>query len=342
MELRTDPNLTTRSTPATVEGVNDLHNADQGDATGEGVTVAVMDTGIDPSHRLFDDAEVVSRDFTGSGPGDDIGHGTAVAGLIAALAPDARIVSLRVFAEAGRTSIPPIVEAYDWLTEHAGDVDLCNVSWGARTDVDDLNRRHRRLIHAGVQDIVAAGNTGADGGSPATAQGAFSVGAVTDAGELARFSSHDPDRDNPDVVALGRDIRLARAAGTSLGRIVDDEWVVGSGTSFSAAITTGLAARYRARFKNDVGRTFELTARDIPATSRDGEGVVDYGLAIRAQGRRTSAPAMTWDFLGTDVIHINDDWFKTGSFTAVRVDERTVKLVPENDALPPAKRNSDP
>ena len=151
---------------------------------------------------------------------------------------------------------------------------------------------------------------------------------MTRAGELTRFSSYDPDRDNPDVSALGRDVRLPRAEGTSLGRVLDDEWVKGSGTSFSAAVTTGLVARYLEGSGGDAARAFEATARDVPSTPEDGEGIVDYGRAAGGRAERATARAMTWDFLGTDVIHIDADWFDTDDYTAVRLDERTVEFVP--------------
>lgn len=328
MELRTDHNLTTLDSTATLEDVYDLHDVSSDGDAGAGVTVAVMDTGVDPTHPVFDGTELDRHDFTGDGEGDAVGHGTAVAGTIARIAPDATIVSLRIFGDAGRTSVSPIAGAYDWLTDHADEVDVCNFSWGAQSDVEGIDRLHREAMDAGIQDVVAAGNTGSSGGSPATAPGAFSAGAVTEDGTLARFSSYDPNRDNPDVAALGRNVRLPRAAGTSLGHVLDDEWVKASGTSFSAAITTGLVARYLSTEGGNVVHTFQSTARDVPGTPADGAGIVDYGRATRSGTEAPTASAMTWDFLGTDVIHISADWFDTADYTAVRVDEQTIKLLP--------------
>lgn len=327
MELRIDPNVTSAHSLATVEDVYGLHNADPDpDATGDGVTVAVVDTGVDTSHDVFEEVDVRQVDFTGYGEGDVVGHGTGVAGILAQLAPDVEIVSLRVFGDSGRTGMQPIGEAYDWLVEHAGDVDLCNVSWGADRDVDNLNEEHQRILDEGVQDVVAAGNTGGRGGSPATAQGAFSVGALTVDGRVTRFSSYDPNRDNPDVAALGKDVRLARADGTSFGRVVDDDWVKGSGTSFAAPVTAGLVARYLSKHDGGVVENFEASARNIPGTPEEGEGVVDHGRAMKRAGGKSTTSASVYGVAGFDFLVLEKDLFDSGSYEAIKLDERTLQL----------------
>ncbi|MFC7044352.1 S8 family serine peptidase [Halobacteriaceae archaeon GCM10025711] len=291
MELRVDPNITSADETATLRDVYDLHNAaPDPDATGAGTTVAVVDTGVDPTHPVFGDVSVEEHDFTGRGTGDEVGHGTAVAGLISQLAPDADVVSLRIFGDSGRTGMEPIADAYEWLVDHADEVDVANFSWGARSNVEAINVLHRQLLAAGVQDVVAAGNTGAEGGSPATARGAFSVGALTRDGAVTRFSSYNPSRDNPDVAAIGKNLKLARAAGTSMGRVIDEHWVKASGTSFSAPITAGLASRYLSVADGDVVTRFEASARNIPETPKTEKASSTWGVlseAARASRRPT-------------------------------------------------------
>jgi|GEM_PF-1847201 len=329
MEFRIDPNVTSARSTATIEDIYRLHDAaPDPDATGDGVTVAVMDSGVDTNHPVFDGVTVRQHDFTGNGEGDEVGHGTATAGLVARLAPDAEIVSLRIFGDSGRTGMKPISEAYDWLISHADEVDICNFSWGASQNVPPLNAVHESAIRAGVQDVVAAGNTGDHGGSPATAPNAFSVGALTVDGEVTRFSSYDPNRDNPDVSALGKDLRLPRADGTSMGHVIDDEWVKASGTSFSAPITAGLAARYRSSRDGDVPTRFESTARDIKGTPEDGAGIVDYGAAME-QPKSPASPktrALVYGLGDVDFVLLDDDVLKSGPYEVVEVEDDTLQF----------------
>lgn len=332
MELRVDPTITSASNTATITDIYDLHNAGpEPDATGKGVTVAVMDTGIDDTHPVFSDVSVEHHDFTGSGTGDAIGHGTAVGGLVAMLAPGVELVSLRVFGDSGRTGLGPITDAYQWLLDNAGRVDVCNFSWGAKTTVDQINRIHRKVIEAGIRDVVAAGNTGGRGGSPATTRGAFSAGAVTEDGKLTRFSSYNPDRDNPDVAAVGKDVKLPRAEGTSMGQVIDEKWVKASGTSFSAPITAGFTARYLSTNDGGSMQRFEQTARDIPKTPEDGEGILDYGKAMSGGGgdggsSKPTTKARVWEVFGSQFVSLDDTWFTPGAYTAVREDDSTVRL----------------
>lgn len=331
MELRVDPNITSADSTATMQDIYSLHNAEANSDVGSGITVAVMDTGVDDTHPVFEGTTVEHHDFTGNGPGDAVGHGTATAGLVAQLAPGAKIVSLRIFGDSGKTSMKPIAKAYDWLVQNADSVDVCNFSWGARSNVPALNELHRKAKAAGVQDVVAAGNTGKRGGSPATAKGAFSVGALTQEGALTRFSSYNPQRDNPDVSAIGKDVKLPRASGTSTGTVVDENYVKASGTSFSAPITAGFVARYLTQYEGGVLQAFESSARDIEGTPEDGQGIVDYGRATSRQKTTSTADAIAFDFLGKDVVQLGADWLETGSYQAIRNPDGSVRLVPRTE-----------
>lgn len=331
MELRVDHNVTSADSTATMQDVYSLHNAQVSEDVGSGITVAVMDTGVDSTHPVFEGMNVTQHDFTGSGKGDSVGHGTATAGLIAQIAPGVDIVSLRIFGDSGKTSMEPIAKAYEWLVNNGDSVDICNYSWGARSNVPQLNQLHRKAIEAGVQDVVAAGNTGKRGGSPATAKGAFSVGAVTQEGKLTRFTSYNPNRDNPDVSAIGKNVKLPRAKGTSMGSVINENYVKASGTSFSAPITAGFVARYLTQYEGGILQAFESSSRDIEGTPKDGQGILDYGRTTSRSKQPTEADAIAFDFLGKDVIQLGSDWLDTGTYKAVKNDDGSVRLVPTNE-----------
>ena len=110
-------------------------------ATGRGVTVALMDTGI-AEHPDLEGSVVARVDFVNDGATllDPSGHGTFVAGLIAAhgetfkgVAPDAKLVSLRVLDQRGNGSMHAVLAAFDWLLQNrtAMHIKVLNLSFGA-------------------------------------------------------------------------------------------------------------------------------------------------------------------------------------------------------------------
>ncbi|PSQ02844.1 serine protease [Halobacteriales archaeon QS_5_70_17] len=272
---------------ATIEDVRRLHDVPTGKGTGEGVTVVAMDSGVDTSHPVFSDSAVEQVDVTGDGRGDEVGHGTAVLGQVARLAPEADLISLRIFGSEGQTETNVILRAYEWLHNNVERYDVVNMSWGSREPSQQIDRVHDRLVRKGVRDVVAAGNTGEKAGSPATAETAFGVGACTVEGEMAEFSSYNPESDNPDLAAIGKDCRLAQAGGTTMGNDLEGPWVKASGTSFAAPEVAGMVAKFfSARSVDPAGveRALEAAARDIPGQPRDGAGIVDYRGALREAG----------------------------------------------------------
>lgn len=333
VELRTDNVLTTADDAVISPGdARSLHAWPDSlpDPDGEPITVAVMDSGIHAdavdSHPWFDGVDVVDRyDATGGENGaDEVGHGTACASIYARNTPAVELIDVRIFGDSGQGGFGPIRDAYRWMVEHAADIDVANLSWGARSNNPVLNALHERLMDAGVHDVVAAGNTGDDGGSPSTAKRAFSAGAVDEAGDPARFSSLNPERDNPDVAAAGVNVKLARAPGTAMGTPLDDQFVKASGTSFAAPYTGAgyVNALYARRVSWD--RRFEQAAPDIPGTKKDGSGL--FKLAPALDGEEPEAPnprfdAATWDISG-DVIWMDADRLpKNLSTTAELLDE---------------------
>src|SRR4051812_32176457 len=250
------------------------------DSTGRGITVAVMDSGIAEHPDLK--GKVKTRvDFVNDGSAllDPAGHGTHIAGLIAAngemrgVAPDARLVSLRVLDANGDGKLSNVVKAFGWLLVHrkTSNVNVLNVSWGA----PQATSYHKDLLaalvesawFAGITVVVAAGNDGPTGSVATPAADPFVVtvgsfddqgtGNVTDDVESA-FSSRGPTLDGfakPNVLAPGRHVVSLRANGAAnelakpqnLRRSRNHpegpaEYIRMSGTSAAAGFVSGVAA----------------------------------------------------------------------------------------------------
>src|SRR5437867_6940002 len=243
-------------------------------ATGRGVTVALMDTGI-AQHPDLEGSVVARLDFVNDGATlqDPSGHGTFVAGLIAAhgttfkgVAPDAKLISLRVLGQNGKGTMHAVLAAFDWLLRNraAMDIKVLNLSFGA----PQRSSYHRELLagvvesawFAGVTVVAAAGNDGPAQGTvamPGADPFVITVGSFADQGTLATnddresvFSSRGPTRDGfakPDVLAPGEHIVSLRVPGTALDRDDGRNLPLGpyarlTGTSASTAMVAGAAA----------------------------------------------------------------------------------------------------
>lgn len=230
--------------------------------TGAGVTVAVLDTGIDATHPDLDEVVVGERDFSGKGNViDGAGHGTHVASILAGsgdasdgvnkgVAPDAGLLVGKVLDDNGDGTLSGVIEGMEWAAAEGADV--VNLSLGSlffdvpspdAVAVDELTEQFGTLF------VVSAGNYGELGqgsvGSPGIAEKALTVGAVDDADEVTVYSSRGGSDDGllkPDVVAPGDGIVAARAAGTTAGDVVDDLHVALSGTSMATPHVAGAAA----------------------------------------------------------------------------------------------------
>lgn len=344
VEIRPDaPLTTTGSHTANPEDAYELHDwPGTLPDTDETVTVAIMDSGIHEElvsdHDWFGGVEVAER-YDAAGPDnglDQVGHGSGVASIVSKNAtqlasvfgedaPPIEFYDVRIFGDSGRTGWNVIEDAYRWLIDHGDEIDLVNMSWGATNNVREINQLHEKLLNEGVHDVVAAGNTGTDGGSPATSKRAFSAGAVDESGDPARFSSFDPGRGNPDVAALGVDCKMARAPGTDMGVPISTEYTKASGTSFAAPYTTAAysIALYTERASWD--ERFMATAPDIPGTEKDGGGLLQLDAALEADPPEEGAErysAATWDISG-DVLWYDADVLPKNMSTEVEVLEDT-------------------
>ncbi|HEY8472918.1 MAG TPA: S8 family serine peptidase [Natronosporangium sp.] len=226
--------------------------------TGEGVTVAVVDTGIDETHPDLAGRVTAARDFTGTGSDDTQGHGTHVASTIAGsgaasggryqgVAPDAALLDAKVCI--GR-SCPEslIIAGIEWAAEQGAKVVNMSLSGPDTPELDPLEQAVDNLTAShGVLFVTAAGNEGDDEtvGSPASADAALAVGAVTKSDQLADFSSRGPRVGDaaikPDVTAPGQDIVAARSSTSGIGDPANP-YATLSGTSMATPHVAGAAA----------------------------------------------------------------------------------------------------
>lgn len=231
--------------------------------TGAGVTVGVVDTGVDATHPDLDESVVAARDFTGGdNPADGFGHGTHVASILAGsgdadpdmtgVAPGADIISAKVLDDDGFGEWSWIIDGMEWAAQEGAQV--LNLSLGEQGSYTDGTDPASLAVNAlseeyGVLVVAAAGNEGPRAGTvspPAVADAALAVAAVDDDDQRAEFSSAGPRAGDaalkPDIAGPGVDIVAARAAGTELGEPVGDSYVIASGTSMAAPHVAGAAA----------------------------------------------------------------------------------------------------
>ncbi|MEU1281254.1 S8 family serine peptidase [Streptomyces sp. NPDC005805] len=276
---------------------------------GDGVKVAVLDTGADESHPDLAGRVTAARDFSGSGTGtgDLFGHGTHVAAIVGGsgsgsggsrqgVAPGARLLVGKVLGDDGFGSQSQVIAGMEWAVEQGADVVNMSLGSSAATDGTDpmstaLNDLSR---HSGALFVVAAGNSGDQGprtiGSPGAADAALTVGAVDRDDSLAPFSSRGPrlgdEAVKPDVTAPGVGIVAARAAGTSMGSPVDERHVAASGTSMAAPHAAGAAALLAQRHPHWTGAQLKdalistaVTVAGQKATEQGG-GRIDARAAV--------------------------------------------------------------
>lgn len=228
---------------------------------GQGVTVGVVDTGIDAGHPDLAGAVADSANFTEEPDVSDMsGHGTHVASTIVGsgrasggryrgVAPGAKLVVAKVFDASETAPESQVMAGMEWVAMHGARI--VNLSLGgAPTDgtdpisalVDELTARTGALF------VVAAGNLGGDRSvtSPGAASSALTVGAADKRDTLAHFTGKGPRLGDaavkPEIVAPGVAITAARAAGTATGSPVDDHYTTASGTSMATPHVAGAAA----------------------------------------------------------------------------------------------------
>ena len=326
--------------------------------TGAGIDVAVIDTGVTPVEGLATPGKVVygpDLSLESQAPQfrnlDTNGHGTFTAGLIAGrdselqqsyasappsvyrgMAPDARIVSIKVGVADGGVDVSQVIAAIDWVVQNRNsnglNIRVLNIAYGTNTTqsylVDPLAFATEQAWKHGIVVVAAVGNSGYQKGSgaPGLANPAYdpytiavggsdSMGtAVLSDDTIASYSAvaANGGARKPDVVAFGSHMQGLRVPNSYLdmthpGGIIDSRYFRGSGTSQSAAITSGAVAlilqKYPAMPPDQVRAFLSANAVSLRVTPRlQGKGEIDLQPMLNA-----SLPMGfgTWDVASTGI-----------------------------------------
>jgi serine protease AprX len=261
--------------------------------TGEGVRIAIVDTGLDTQHPDFRGRIGGTADFTGEGITDRHGHGTHCASIAAGsgeasggryrgAAPKATLYAAKVLRSDGQGMMSDVMAGIEWAVDQG--VQVISLSLGGTgpcDGTDALCETCDAAVERGVIVCAAAGNEGPNPytvGSPGCARNVITIGACNDQQHIASFSSRGPTSDGrvkPDIVFPGVDIIAARAWGTKMGKIVDEYYTSASGTSMATPAAAGVCALILQAKPN-------LTPQEVK--NRLIGTAIDLGVDVYAQG----------------------------------------------------------
>jgi len=276
-------------------------------STGAGIVVAVVDTGIDYNHPDISANVVPGWDFVGASVGnpqqgndpiDHFGHGTHVAGTIAAVGNNgigvigvawrAKIMPVKGLDDSGSGSDSTMAPAIEYAANNGADV--INASWGGAGTSQTIADAVDYAYNMGLVFVTSAGNDNdnADNYYPANLWDVITVAASDPTDALASFSNWG---DKIDVAAPGVDILSLRAAGTSMGTPLNDDYTRADGTSMAAPHVSGLAALILAahpEYSNEeVRQAIRISADNLGQPGFDmnfGYGRIDASAAVAVAG----------------------------------------------------------
>jgi serine protease AprX len=306
--------------------------------TGAGIDVAVIDTGVSPVEGLATPGKVIygpDLSLESQAPNlaryDTNGHGTFMAGVIAGkdsaltapyedapasayrgIAPDARIVSVKVGAADGGVDVTQVIAAINWVVDHKNDngmnIRIVNLAYGTNSQqpstIDPLSFAVERAWKAGIVVVAAAGNTGdrRGAGAPGLANPAYNgfvigVGGFDSKGTATRtddtigtYSASSAGCGSlckrPDFVAVGSRLQGLRVPNSFIDAthpegLLGTRFFRGSGTSQAAAVTSGTIAlilQQRPYLSPDeVKRFITSNAKTVPGADKEaqGDGAID-------------------------------------------------------------------
>ena len=288
--------------------------------TGKGVTIAVVDTGVDCNHVMLRGACIAKANFVSDEPSDDLnGHGTHVASTaagrpvkanvdgqvvyVSGVAPEANILAIKVLNKAGSGTMTQILQGLDyvvqWHKKHPDEPLVVSMSLGSPfgSPRDPMVQKVEQLVkEEHIPAVIAAGNEFVVIDSPGIATDAITVAAVDRNMKVASFSGKGPGLSGeikPNIAAPGVKIVAARA-GTK------NEFIAMSGTSMATPHVSGVVAlilqKYGTLTPESVKLVLEKTAYPLDNINAlptwSGAGLVDAYAAVNAEPPKSSI----WDW----------------------------------------------
>ncbi|MEU5304790.1 type VII secretion-associated serine protease mycosin [Streptomyces noursei] len=277
---------------------------------GEGITVAVIDTGVDAGNKQLQDAiEGPGKSYVKDGKPtqDKVGHGTKVAGIIAArpnttsgfygLAPKAKVVPFQQTSDEQAGTADTLARAIDDAI--TAKVDIINISQGTnakRGDLAPLEQAVKKAQQAGILIVAAAGNSGGSGEEQNIYPAAYSE----NYDNVLAVAASDRSNERASFSQPGRFVNIAAPGVDMVSTVPLGGNCVDQGTSFAAPYAAGAAALLVAKHKDDKVKWgpreiiwhLEQTAERVRRDRDDniGWGVIDPVAALKDDTRPAAAP----------------------------------------------------
>ena len=277
-------------------GIDELHTKG---IKGKNVNIAVIDTGVYVNHIDLKDSLIMQVDMVSRVKKvyDDNGHGTHIAGIILGrgilqngyyrgIAPESKLISVKVLDKKGKGRISDVINGLDWIVKNKDkyNIRIVNMSAGANNidgkDEEILISKVEMLWDAGIVVIAAAGNNGPERNSisvPGNSKKIITVGAYDDnkpvyldkEQSMVNYSGRGPTKEcivKPEIVAPGYKIMSCSNKGKYEAR---------SGTSMSTPVVTGMCALLLGKYPNTTPKEVKKILYDT---------AIDLGMPKNTQG----------------------------------------------------------
>ncbi|MGI8385671.1 S8 family serine peptidase [Robertmurraya sp. P23] len=252
--------------------------------TGDGVNVAVLDTGIASHNELAIAGGVSTVDYTNSWQ-DDNGHGTHVSGIIAAqpniasvnglditgVAPDVNLFAVKVLDKAGAGNLQDILEGLDWSISNG--MDIVNLSIGTSEYSQLFEQMINKAYNSGIIIVAASGNDGLQNSVnyPAKFTNTIGVSSVNQSLNISNFSS------------TGNEVEFSAPGENIISTYKDGDYTIESGTSQATPHVTGMLALLKEKYPTVTNSELKTLLRnhtkDLGVTGKDpyyGYGMIYY------------------------------------------------------------------